>query len=29
MDLETVTESEVSQKAKNRYCLLLTQMGGI
>ena len=29
MDLETVTESEVSQKEKKRYCLLLTQIGRI
>ena len=29
MDLETVVESKVSQKVKNKYCILLTHICGI
>ena len=29
MDLETVVESKVSQKVKNKYCILLTHIYGI
>ena len=29
MDLESIIQSEVSQKEKNKYCILLTHVYGI